>query len=195
MANALEIKERRVLDPAHSALLVIDLQEKFRPAIPDFDAVVGGSAKLVRAFRILGLPVLVTEQYPKGLGRTVPEIFDALISAAVNVEPPLEKTAFSACGSPMLLDRLRSMGTSTVLVCGIETHVCVNQSVHDLLAGGLGVHVALDAVGSRRTFDRDAALRKMECSGAVLTTVETAAFELLRDAKHPKFKEVQSLFK
>ena len=146
--------------------------------------------RLLRTFQVLNLPVCVTEQYPKGLGRTVPELLDLLDPGTI-----LEKTSFSSCGCSGLRELLEAVGTSTVLLCGIETHVCVNQSAHDLLGAGYGVHLAVDAVGSRRILDREIALQKMSSSGVVLTTSEMAAFELLRDSKHLRFKEIQALFK
>jgi nicotinamidase-related amidase len=197
------------LTPERTTLLVVDVQERFRAAIAGFESMLSGCVRLVRAFRILDLPIVVTEQYPKGLGKTVRELVDALASPEGGGQgtghgesgshrggegSPLEKTAFSACGAPGFFDRL-GPGLRSVLVCGIEAHVCVSQSVHDLLGGGHAVHLAVDAVGSRRESDRDIALRKMERSGAILTTTEAAAFELLRDARHPRFKDVQVLFK
>ncbi len=185
-----------VLEPGSTALLVVDVQERFRSAQEGFEGMLSGCVRLVRAFRALGLPVLVTEQYPKGLGRTAPELLQVLGAEEAAGAPPIpEKTSFSSYGCAGIPEQLRATGARCVLVCGIETHVCVNQSVHDLLAAGYRVHVAVDAVESRRGGDREAALRKMERSGAVLTTCEMAAFELMRDAKHPKFKEVQALFK
>lgn len=183
-------------DPAETAcLLVVDVQERFRPAIHGFDEMVRACARMVKTFGILGLPIVVTEQYPRGLGRTVPELLDALAEAGAS-SPPFEKTAFSAWGAPGLPERFEGLGPPRhVFVVGIETHVCVQQSVHDLLAKGFRVQVAADAVSSRRPSDREVALRRMERSGAVLTTTEMAAFELLRDAAHPRFKEVQSLYK
>ena len=158
--------------------------------MPGFDEMVAACVRLVKTFRILELPILATEQYPKGLGKTVPVLAEAL------GEPePEPKTGFSACGSETFSSRLVALRKEQALVCGIETHVCVSQTAHDLLQRGLSVHVAVDAVGSRDTMDRDVALRKMEGSGAVLTTSEAAAFELLVDAKHPRFKSVQALYK
>lgn len=183
-------RHSHLLGPDSSALLVIDVQERFRPVMDDFETMVAGCARLVRTFRALELPVLVTEQYPRGLGRTVPELLEALGQVEI-----WEKTSFSSMGCPPLPGHLESREPRTVLTCGIETHVCVHQSVHDLLAGGYAVHVAVDAVASRRVSDREVALRRMERAGAVLTTSEMAAFELLQDARHPKFKEVQALFK
>jgi nicotinamidase-related amidase len=184
-----------LLDPKCTALLVVDVQERFRPVMEGFDSMASGCARLARAFRILELPILVTEQYPRGLGHTVPEVLEALGPDFSGEGKIPEKTSFSACGCPQVPARLEAGGVKTVLVCGIETHVCVNQSVHDLLAGGYAVQVAIDAVLSRHASDREGALRKMERSGAVLTTCEMACFELLGDARHPRFKEVQGLFK
>jgi len=178
-----------LLDPRRSALLVVDVQTRFAAAIPDFEGLVERCTRLVRAFGLLGLPVLATEQYPKGLGSTVPRLRDALGADTVP-----EKTTFSSHRCGAVRTALADGDVRTVLVCGIETHVCVSQTVHEMLADGLAVHVAADAVGSRRDSDRDVALRRLAAAGAVVTTSESAAFELMRDAKHPAFKDVQRLF-
>ena len=179
-----------LLDPRLTALLVVDVQEKFRPVMAEFDSMVAGCLRLVKTFRALELPIFVTEQYPRGLGRTVAELREALGEGEVP-----EKTAFSSFGCQGLPGSLVESGVRGVLVCGIEAHVCVNQTVHDLLAAGYPVQVAVDAVQSRKPGDRETGLHKMEHSGAVLTTCEMAAFELMVDAKHPRFREVQALFK
>ncbi len=185
-----------LLDPESACLLVVDVQERFRPAVDRFEEMLRACVRMVRTFGALGLPIVVTEQYPRGLGRTVPELAEPLEAAGTARLPPLEKTSFSVCGAPGFFEAIAARRRDpSVLVVGIETHVCIQQSVHDLLAKGLRVHVAVDAVSSRRPSDREFALRRMERSGAVLTTTEMAAFELLRDAAHPKFKEVQSLYK
>jgi nicotinamidase-related amidase len=173
-----------------TALLVIDVQETFRSVMKEFDTMVAGCVRLVKTFRTLELPILVTEQYPKGLGSTVSELKNVLGPVTI-----LEKTAFSSYRCVGLSEQLSRIMARGILICGIETQVCVSQTVHDLLAAGYRVHVAADAVESRHTMDREMALRKMEASGAILTTTEAAAFELLADAKNPKFKEVQSFFK
>jgi nicotinamidase-related amidase len=176
------------LDRGRTALAVIDVQEAFRPAVLDFDQVAANVATLVQGARMLGLPVLVTEQYPKGLGETVPEVAEHLEGV-----PRMEKVAFSALdadGFPTALD-VRDQ----VLLCGIESHVCVNQTAEDLLTTGRGVHVVGDAVTSRTAENRDLGLHKMERSGAYVTSVETALFELLRGAGSPEFKEIQRLIK
>jgi nicotinamidase-related amidase len=176
----------RVLDRGRAALVVVDVQEAFRPAVHDFDAVAAGAATLVRGARILGLPVVVTEQYPKGLGATVPELAEHLDGIE-----PLDKVCFSAAAA----EGFDLQGRDQVLVCGIEAHVCVSQTAHDLLDRGLEVHVASDAVTSRTDANRELGLHKMEGSGAVLTSVETALFELLGAAGTDEFKQVQGLVK
>ena len=190
--------ERRhpsIIDPDAAVLVVIDLQERFRPVLSGFDCIAYACARLVRVFRKLGLPVIVTEQYPKGLGPTVPEVKAALEEGTGAPAAIREKTSFSSYGCDGVAEELRRIQARSVLVCGIETHVCVNQTVHDMLQAGYSVHVAADAVESRRALDHASALRKMERSGAVLTTAEMAVFELLGDSRHPRFREVQELFK
>lgn len=174
----------RTLDRARTALVVIDVQEAFAKAVEGFENVAAQTAILVRGAKTLGLPVLVTEQYPRGLGDTVQPVRDALGDTE-----RLPKTVFSATRA----DGFDLDGRDQVLVCGIETHVCVNQTVHDLLAGGVEVHVAIDAVGSRTAANRDLGLRKMAESGAILTSVETALFELLGEAGTDEFKTIQKL--
>jgi nicotinamidase-related amidase len=176
----------RVLDRDRAALVVVDVQEAFRPALGDFDRVAAGVAALVRGARILGLPVVVTEQYPKGLGSTVPELAEHLDGIE-----PIAKVCFSAAAA----DGFDLEGRDQALVCGIETHVCVSQTAHDLLDRGVEVHVARDAVGSRTEENRELGLHKMEGSGAVVTSVETALFELLGAAGTDEFKRVQELVK
>ena len=177
------------LDRGRAALAVIDVQEAFRPAVLDFDRVAANIGVLVQGARILGLPVLVTEQYPSGLGETVPEIAQHLEGVR-----RIEKVCFSALdaeGFPAALADDRDQ----VVLCGIEAHVCVNQTAEDLLATGREVHVVQDAVSSRTEENRQLGLHKMERSGAGVTSVETALFELLRRAGTPEFKEVQALVK
>jgi len=178
------------LDRSRTALVVVDVQEAFRPAVLDFERVAGNVSVLVRGARVLGLPTLVTEQYPKGLGRTVPEVTEHLGSAR-----PIEKVCFSAVGADGFSRALLETRRDQVLLCGIEAHVCVSQTAEDLLADGVEVHVAQDAVTSRTAENRALGLHKMERSGAGVTSVEAALFELLKEAGTPEFKEVQSLVK
>jgi nicotinamidase-related amidase len=175
-----------LLQRERTALLVIDVQEAFRPAVGEFDAVARNTAILAQGARILGLPVVVTEQYPRGLGDTVPEV-----AAAIQGVPRLEKTVFSAARAEGFdLD-----GRDQALVCGIETHVCVNQTVQDLLDAGVEVQVASDAVTSRTAGNRRAGLARMEASGAMLTSTEMALFELVGRAGTDEFKAIQKLVK
>ena len=160
------------------ALVVIDVQEGFRP-YGCFDAVAAACSRLVQAAGILDLPLIATEQYPNGLGHTAPEV-------GLEGTPVIEKTVFSAARA----DGFSLGGREQAIVCGIEAHVCVSQTAHDLLERGLDVHVPADAVGSRHRIDYE---RGLERSGAVVTTVEAVLFELLERAGTPEFKAVQRL--
>jgi nicotinamidase-related amidase len=179
------------LDAAKTALLVVDVQEAFRPAISDLDAIARRIATMVQAARLLQIPVLAAEQYPERLGRTVKEI--------LNVLPPdvriVEKTAFSCCGASLFLEQLAETKAKQVLVCGIESHVCVNQTVHDLLSYDYQPHLLIDCVCSRTAQNRQIGIEKMIQSGALPSSVEMAIFELMRDAKHRQFAAVQKLIK
>lgn len=181
----------RVLDITTTALVVVDIQEAFRHAINDFSVIASRASMAVRGFQILGRPVIITEQYPKGLGRTAEEI---LFSLPAGFEFA-EKTAFSSCGADGFLEQLKADHISQVVLCGLETHICVNQTAHDLLANDIDVHLLTDAVSSRFDHDRRAGLAKMSESGVISSSIEMALFELLRDAKQEHFKEIQNLVK
>jgi hypothetical protein len=172
-----------LLSRQRTILIVVDVQEGFR-SYESFDDVAAACAKLVTGARILELPRIVSEQYPKGLGSTVPEI-------GLQDETVIEKTIFSAARA----DGFALSGRDQALVCGIETHVCVSQTAHDLLQRGVEVHVPADAVGSRHQLDYERGLERLERAGAVVTTVESALFELLGSAGTPEFKQVQALVK
>ena len=176
----------RTLDRARAALVVVDVQEAFRPAVRDFDRVAHNAGVLVQGARALGVPVVATEQYPRGLGETVAEVAEHLDGVE-----PVEKTVFSAAAA----DGFDLEGRDQALLCGIESHVCVSQTAHDLLERGVEVHVARDAVTSRTEENRELGLHKMEGSGAVLTSVEAALFELLGAAGSDEFKTVQRLIR
>ena len=170
-----------LLSRSRTALVVVDVQEGFR-SYDSFADVAAACAKLLEAARIMQLRVLVSEQYPKGLGHTVPEVGEL-------PQAPIEKTVFSAVRAA----GFDLHGCDQVLVCGIEAHVCVSQTVHDLLNRGTEVHVAADAVASRHEIDYRLALERMQRAGAVVTSVEAALFELLERAGTPEFKAVQKL--
>lgn len=169
-----------------TALLVVDVQEKLVPAIADYARVVWNIRRLIDGAKILGLPVVATEQYPQGLGSTVPELAERLGKIP-------SKLTFSCGGCPEIFEKLQSQGIHKLLVCGIEAHVCVQQTVLDLLAERWRVYVAVDAVGSRNQLDYRTALGRMDSSGAVLTTTEAALFEWCELAGTPQFKQISRL--
>lgn len=169
-----------------TALLVIDVQERLVPAIAEHQRVVWNIRRLIDGAKLLGLPVVATEQYPKGLGRTVPELAERL------GEIP-SKLTFSCLGCPEVFETLKIQGIYKLLLAGIEAHVCVEQTALDLLAAGWRVYLAVDAVGSRRDIDYRTALDRMDSSGATLTTTEAALFEWCREAGTPAFKEISRL--
>ncbi len=172
-----------LLSRERTALVVVDVQEAFRP-YPSFALVAAQCAKLVQGARLLDLPRVVSEQYSKGLGHTAPEV-------GLEDEPTIEKSVFSAARA----EGFDLRGSTQAIVCGIETHVCVSQTVHDLLSEGVEVHVPADAVGSRHEIDYERGLERLERAGAVVTTVEAVLFELLERAGTPEFKAVQGLIK
>lgn len=172
-----------------TGLILVDVQEAFRPVIDGFDRVVANCGLLAEGFAELGLPVLVSEQYPKGLGHTVPELAERLPEET----EPVEKLRFSAVGVPGIDERIAAGGRRQWVVAGIEAHVCVSQTVHDLIARGHEVHVAGDAVSSRAASNREIGLDKMRLAGARVTSTEMALFELLEEAGSPEFKAISKL--
>ncbi|MBA3694171.1 MAG: isochorismatase family protein [Acidobacteria bacterium] len=181
----------KILDKDKTALVVVDFQEAFRSPINDFAQIAARISIAVRGFQILNLPIIITEQYPKGLGKTAEEI---LFSLPLDFEF-VEKSAFSSCGASSFMEKLRATGASQIVLCGLETHVCVNQTAHDLINETFEVHLLTDCVSSRFSIDKETALRKMQMNGVVSSTVEMALFELMRDSKHEQFKEIQNLIK
>jgi nicotinamidase-related amidase len=181
----------KILDKDKTALIVVDMQEAFRHSINEFEQIASRISMALRGFQILDLPIFITEQYPKGLGRTAEELLFSL--------PPdfefVEKTAFSSCGADAFLEKLGASGARQILLCGIEAHVCINQTAHDLLNLDYEVHLLEDCLSSRFAHDKKAALRKMRMSGVVPSTVEMALFELMRDSRHEQFREIQNLIK
>jgi nicotinamidase-related amidase len=167
-----------------TTLVVVDVQEAFRKAVAGFEDIAKNIGVLVAGARTLGVPIVVTEQYPRGLGATVPE-------AGLDGEPVIEKTVFSAAQA----DGFDLHGRAQVLVCGIEAHVCVHQTVQDLLDQGVEVHVCADAVASRTPENRAIGLDRAREAGATVTSVETALLELCERAGTPEFKTIQGLIK
>lgn len=179
-----------MLNKEDSLLLIIDVQEKLVAAL-DKDVVVRRTAALVQSAKILEIPTILTEQYPKGLGPTVEQI-------KMNLNPNsvvYEKTAFSALRQEGFLEKLKSFNKKHIIVGGIETHVCVHQTVADLLNEGYEVYVVKDACASRNKYEFKQGIECMQENGAKISCLEIVLFEWLKDAKHPCFKEVQSLIK
>jgi nicotinamidase-related amidase len=169
-----------------SALLVVDVQEKLVAAMGGAGRIVWNVRRLIEGAETLGLPVAASEQYPQGLGPTVPEL-------APRLRKRPAKLGFSCRELADLFADLRQRDIEKLLVCGLETHVCIQQTVLDLLSDGWRVYVAVDAVGSRFDLDHRIALRRMESSGAVLTTTEAALFEWCQAAGTPEFKQISRI--
>ncbi|HWQ33536.1 MAG TPA: hydrolase [Blastocatellia bacterium] len=178
-----------LLDRHRAALAVIDMQEGFRSVMSDFGEVARRIAVMVAGAQALGLPVVVTEQYPKGLKRTAEEILEKLPAGFT----PIEKMCFSSCGVQDFDTQLRERHIEQVMLCGIEAHICVSQTAHDLLQLGYQVHVISDAVTTRLPHNKTVALEKMARAGAVISSVEMALFELLRTAEAAEFKAIQKM--
>lgn len=172
-----------------AVLLVIDIQERLAPVMYSGDQVIDNTNILLQTASILDFPVLVTEQYPKGLGKTVENICENLSQAKT-----YEKTEFSACVSE-LVEELKGLARKKIIITGMETHVCVFQTVRELLNLGYEVFVAEDAVSSRTEANYKNALQLMTQMGAVVTNVETIIFDLLKKAGTPEFKELSKLIK
>jgi len=179
------------LDANKAVLVVIDIQERLVPAMPQdvYLSLRNTVAILVEMAGLLGIPVLVTEQYPKGIGHTVSEL------AALCNETVIEKVSFGCCGEPTFLEAMKKTGRSQVLVTGMEAHVCVYQTVLGLLEDGYYVHLIRDAICSRNKTDYLAAVANAEQSGAVVTTAETVMFQLLKESTHEQFRAVSKLVK
>ena len=169
-----------------AALVVVDMQEKLAPLVIDSRRVVWNATRLLRGAKILGVPALAAEQYPQGLGTTLPEL-------AEHLPPRPHKLSFSCCGSEEFLNALQATAASKVLLCGIETHVCVLQTAYDLISEGFDVYLAADASGCRFQVDYDFALRRLDSAGCTLTTTEAALFEWTLAAGTPEFKAISAL--
>lgn len=180
------------LDADRACLLVIDLQEKLLPLIAAHQRIVQSSIKLIEGIHIFRLPVIVTEQYPKGIGSTDRAILAALEKSQAII---LEKPTFSAWSHPPVVDAILEIDRPQVIVTGIEAHVCVQQTVLDLLSRDYDVYVCADAIGSRGRMDVEQSLDRMRQAGAFITTVESVLFELCNRCDTPEFKEMIEVIK
>jgi nicotinamidase-related amidase len=182
------MRHPRLLSSEQALLLIVDVQESFRKVLPDVDNLTRNIAIMVEAAKILNLPVFVTEQYPQGLGKTFAEI-----TACLGDHQYFEKTAFSCCQATSFMEKLSECKRKQIIVCGIETHVCVNQTVHELLQNGYSCHLVSEALSSRFPKNKEIGIAKMVASGAIHTSVETALFEMLVESGTEQFKAVQRL--
>ena len=175
---------------AKAGLVVVDIQERFRPVIFEMPRVVQNALRLINGALILRVPVFATEQYRKGLGGTVPEIASAIPDFA-----PLEKNTFSCCGAPGFVEALRAKGVQDVILCGIEAHVCVCQTCLGLLDAGFRPFVVADAISSRTPENHRLGVERMRDAGAVIVSTEMILFELLERAGTDEFKQMLTLVK
>ncbi|HSP14883.1 MAG TPA: hydrolase [Thermoanaerobaculia bacterium] len=179
------------LDRNSALLLIIDVQEKLMPVIDQHDEITRNIDRMIRGCRILGVPAMITEQYVKGLGSTIEPVRSALESSY----KPVEKNCFSAQGLAEFESALRQSGRRQILVTGIETHVCVYQTVSDLLRAGYEVTLIADALSSRTQQNKNIALRRMESDGAKISSTEMALFELTKVSATDEFRAISKLVK
>ncbi len=177
-----------------SVLLVVDIQQRLAAAMPEEARrrVFRNTAILAEAARLLGIPRLLTEQYPKGLGPTEPAVHERLGGSGVR---PFEKTSFSCCGAEGFLQGLRATERRQVILAGMEAHVCVLQTALELHAAGLGVYVAEDATCSRDPANHRNAMERLRQAGVAVTNTESVVFEWLRDSRHAQFKAISGLLR
>lgn len=174
----------------NALLLIVDVQERLAVVMREREKVAANTIHLVESAKLLNIPVLLTEQYPKGLGPTVSEIKDAL-----NPYGPIEKITFNCCGEPVFMKRIRDIGRKKIILTGMETHVCVLQTCLGLLEQGYDVHVVIDAVCSRHKDNFKTGIGFMRDAGAVITCTETVLFQLLEKAGTEEFRTISKRIK
>jgi len=170
--------------------LIIDIQQRIHAVMKYRERLTENVIKLINGFKILKVPIFITEQYRKGLGPTLQPILDAL-----NPNNIVEKMNFSCCAALPLMEQLRDKRVKQIVICGIESHVCVLQTALDLLAEGFQVHLVYDAASSRRKMDHQTAIDRMRQAGVIITTTESVLFELLVQAGTPEFKQISQLIR
>lgn len=182
--------EKFILKRDKSLLVIVDIQERLAVAMTEKERVVVNTLHLIESARLLGLPLLITEQYPKGLGPTLPEVRNAVQTYA-----PIEKITFSCCGEKFFMEAVQETEKKQIILIGMETHVCVLQTCIDLLQADYDVHVVADAVCSRTDANYRTALEYMRDAGAVITCTETVLFQLLVKAGTEEFKAISKRIK
>ncbi|MBN2377664.1 MAG: hydrolase [Sedimentisphaerales bacterium] len=184
------MRHENLLSLENCVLLVVDIQEAFAPHIFEMDRVVQRSGIMIEAAQLLQIPIIVTEQYPRGLKRTVEPLREILGDCQYH-----EKLTFSCCQDPAICQALQSVNRTQVLLVGIEAHVCISQTAHDLLTMGLQPFIAADAVSSREKSDFEIALQRASQAGVILTTTEAAIMEMTFSSEHPAFRQLSKLIK
>lgn len=179
-----------ILDKSKTALLIIDIQEKILSVMQNPESIVSNTIKLIKGFRILGSPILVTEQYPKGLGPTQKDIANELGDIRI-----FQKMSFSGICAENLFPELRGKNIKQVVIAGIEAHVCVQQTALDLIANNFQVNLAVDAVSSRKKIDYESAIGRMRKHSIEITTTESVLFEMLRESGTNEFKQISKIIK
>lgn len=183
--------ERFILNKDDSVLIIIDIQERLAAVMKERERVIASTLHLIEAARLFKTPIIVTEQYPKGLGTTVKEIIEGL----KDFYRPIEKMTFSCCREDAFVNTLRGIGRKKVIICGMETHVCVLQTCIDLLSMGYNVHVVKDGVCSRTEDNFMTGIEFMRSAGAVITCTETVLFQLIERAGTEEFKAISKRIK
>jgi len=190
MINSNPTRHSTILRREETALLIIDIQEKIFKVMLNSESLITNAIKLIQGFNILNLPIYITEQYPKGLGET-----ESRIKSALNNITPIQKMSFSCAGAGDLFDILKQLNIKQVVLAGIESHVCVQQTALDLLENGFQVNLAADACSSRKEIDYNIALDRMRSSGVIVTTTEAILFELLNVCGTDEFKSISKIVK
>ncbi len=189
-ASRIYYNRNTMLEISKTALVVVDVQGKLAELMFDKETLFANIAILIKAANILGIPIIWCQQVPAALGPTVGQLAELLEST-----DPIDKYTFSCCDDANFSARVKELKRSQVILTGIEAHICIYQTAMDLVAKDLDVHVIADAVSSRRPENKDIALQRLNAEGASLSTTEMALFELLKDAKHPNFKDIAKLVK
>lgn len=176
--------------PEETCCVVVDYQEKFMPVIAEREQLIANSVKLLEGLNILEIPVMVTAQYAKGLGLNIPQIREA-----AGTEEYCDKKSFSIYGDSQIREQLTAFGKRNVILCGIEAHICVLQSLIDLKEAGYQPILVADCISSRKLSDKDTAILRAQSEGAIITSYESLLFELTQSAEHEKFKQISNLVK
>ena len=182
--------KKNILARNNTALIVVDIQEKFLPVIKNLDEVIENTIKLIKSFQIMKIPIIVTEQYSKGLGKTVEKIRKELKDYK-----PIEKITFNCFDNTNFSNILKNKKIKNLVICGIESHVCVTQTLLAALSGGYTVYLVKDAVSSRKESDYRIAIERAKQEGAFVTSIEMIVFQLLKKAGTREFKEVLKVIK